>query len=151
MTDRPTRSHASHIETPQGQTDAVLEKYGYLANTFDHARSPDISRQLNDALAEQRASDSRGPNSWMVSKDQPRFIAQPTEEFVKPINREFHQKLMAEDHERSRIAQAENEAAWEAEIAERSEAEQAVLDKYEGRTFDAGQDQGQDFNQGFER
>ena len=96
MTDNRNRSAASKIETPTDKTGEVLEQYGLLSNTFDHARDELISKQLNDEIAKERSSD-QGENSWMISKDQPRFINRPPEHIGKPVTRAHFKKQLAED------------------------------------------------------
>lgn len=101
MNDRTT-SHAKTIETPQDRADDLLQKYGYVKNTFDHARDPYISRQLNDEAAARRMNEQRGENSWMVSQEQPRFLNRPPDEIARPKDREAHHDRMAEDDKRAR-------------------------------------------------
>ena len=128
---RPTRSVASEVAPLSDKPGQVLEQYGYVSNTFDHARDPLISKQLNDDIAARRTDENRGENSWMISKEQPRHLLRPPEEIARPVGRALHNKIMAEEHERAMIAQAESEIAWQDQQAEKADSAAAkVMDDY---------------------
>lgn len=100
-----TTSFSKTIEVPQDRATDLQQRYGYLSNTFDHARDPHISRQLNDEAAARRAAQSRGDNSWMVSSDQPRDVMRPPASIARPVDREDHQARMIDDDRRARAAE----------------------------------------------
>lgn len=100
-TDR-NRSVSSQIETPFDDASDILQQYGYLSNTFDHARDPLVSKQLNDEIADKSAQKTAGENSWMISKEQPRFINRPPEHIGKPETSKQFAKRLAEDDRISR-------------------------------------------------
>ena len=101
MNDRTT-SHAKNVIMDTDRADDLLRQYGYVKHTFDHARDPSISRQLNDEAAAKRAAEDRGENSWMVSTDAPRDVYRPPEDIARPVDRETHQNRMGEDDRRAR-------------------------------------------------
>lgn len=101
MVDR-NRSYASNVETPQDDLDDILQQYGYVSNTFDHARDPYVSKQLNDEIAARREDGSQGNGSWMIAKDQPRTTFEPPEEIRRPETAKSFASRLVEDDQRAR-------------------------------------------------
>ena len=99
------RTAFSQIDTPHDDDEDALQKYGHVSNTFDHARDPLISKQRNDEIADRRDQNEAGENSWMISKEQPRFINRPPEHIGKPENAKHFAERLARDDKiaRSRV------------------------------------------------
>ena len=130
MSDR-NRSYASTVETPQDDLDDILQQYGYVSNTFDHARDPYISKQLNDEIAARREEGEQGAGSWMISKDQPRPAFEPPEEIRRPeVEKSFSARL-AEDDQRARGhlgAEFEDRAPDQPKTAEEAQLDEIAKD-----------------------
>ena len=126
MADR-NRSHASKVETPQDDLDDILQQYGYVSNTFDHARDPYVSKQLNDGIAAQREDEGQGNGSWMIAKDQPRTTFEPPEEIRRPETAKSFASRLVEDDQRAR---GRISGDFDGAVADRSEkADDQQLDQ----------------------